>query len=275
MNIQQLTRIMTESGIDYNEAKCEIKMLCEHFCNYTETDKIRGKSLTVEELSLLESKIRQRVEQRIPIQHIIGKAWFMGEYYTVNSNVLIPRDETEILVRKAIEVIKRDNLKTVLDIGTGSGCIACTIAKRTDATVLGTDISSEALRTALDNVTALGINNKAVFRKSDLFSKIHDDETFDLIISNPPYIQYGTDLEEEVLHEPHIALFAKDNGLEFYIKIIEHAPKHLNKGGYLMFELGAGEAGSVRNLMIKSFKDIEIIKDMANIERVIIGKLIK
>jgi release factor glutamine methyltransferase len=275
MNIQQLTKILIDSGIEPNEAKVEMKMLLEHYCNYTELDKMRGKELPEGDLLLIEEKVRYRAETKTPIQYITGKAWFMGEYFNVTPDVLIPRDETEILVREAINVIEKNDCSTVLDVGTGSGCIACTIAKKTNATVLGVDISSDALRVALDNVTALGINNKAVFRKSDLFSKIHDNENFDIIVSNPPYIPENVQLQDEVLHEPQMALYAKENGLEFYRKITEEAPKYLNNRGHLLFELGEGEASSVKSFMQKNFAEIRIIKDMAGIERVIVGKLAK
>jgi release factor glutamine methyltransferase len=275
MNIQQLIKILIDAGIEPNEARCEVKMLAEHFCNYTEEDKLRGEILSDSQIELLYEKVLKRANARTPIQYIIGEAWFMGEYFNVTPDVLIPRDETEILVTRAIELIKKHNLKNVLDIGTGSGCIACTIAKRTNTTVLGVDISNDALRVALDNVTKLGINNKAVFRKSDLFESVRDDEKFDLIVSNPPYIPIGTELEVELGHEPQIALFAEDNGIFFYKKIIEHAPKYLNRGGYLILELGIGEAVAVKAFMEKTFEDIEIIKDMAGIDRVICGKLVK
>ena len=196
----------------------------------------------------------------------------MGEYFKVTPDVLIPRDETEILVRKAIEIINDNAFEEVLDIGTGSGCIACTIAKKTNATVLGVDISSDALRIALDNVTKLGINNRAIFRKSDLFEKVREGEIFDLIISNPPYIPFGTKLSEEVLKEPSMALFAEENGLKFYRQIVEQAPEFLNEDGYLMFELGIGQSSEVKKFMEKDFKNIEIIKDLAGIDRVILGQ---
>ena len=263
---------MIDAGIEPNEAKCELKMLLEHFCGYTDKDKIMGKELTESQYNLINAKVSERIATRTPVQYIIGRAWFMGNYYKVTPNVLIPRDETELLVKKAIEIIQKNDLKKVLDIGTGSGCIACTIAKCTDAEVLGTDISSDALRVALDNVTLLGINNRAVFRKSDLFEKIHPDEKFDMIISNPPYIPFGTELPEEVRHEPKTALFADDSGLEFYKKISENAHKYLNKGGFLLFELGINENEQVHAFMRKYYKEIETIKDFAGIERVITGK---
>ena len=164
MNIQTITKILTDAGIEENEAKIEIRLLLEHFCDYTERDRIMGVRITDEQMRLLEEKARLRAENRIPIQYLTGKAYFMGEFFKVTPDVLIPRDETEILVRKGIEIIRKYELKSVLDIGTGSGCIACTIANKTDAVVLGVDISSNALRVALDNVTKLKINNKAVFR---------------------------------------------------------------------------------------------------------------
>ncbi|MCQ2754221.1 MAG: peptide chain release factor N(5)-glutamine methyltransferase [bacterium] len=274
MNMQSIIKMMTDVGIELNEAKKEIEMLLEHFFSYTTVDKIQGKNLNDMQLDMLKKKVQERVSDRKPIQHIIGEAYFMGEYFKVSPDVLIPRDETEILVRKAIELINKNNFEQVLDIGTGSGCIACTIAKQTNAVVLGVDISFDALRVALDNVTKLGINNRAVFRKSDLFEKIHPNESFDLIISNPPYIPTGTKLSPEVMHEPEIALFAGDDGLDVYRKIIEDAPKYINKGGYLMFELGIDESNKVKELMQKKFKDIVVLKDMAGIDRVIYAQLV-
>ena len=273
MNIQTITKLLTDAGIEENEARVEIKMLLEHFCKYTELDKAKGKVLEEEQLEYLENKVMERIRDRKPVQYIIGEAYFMGEYFKVTPDVLIPRDETEILVREAIEIIRGNGLKDVLDIGTGSGCIACTIAKQTDAVVLGIDISSDALRIALDNVTRLGINNRAVFRKSNLFEKIREEELFDIILSNPPYIPEGTALQPEVCHEPQIALFADDGGLEFYKKIIRRAPEYLKPEGWLMFEIGMGEAESVKNLMKKEFKDIIVVKDLAGIDRVIYGKV--
>ena len=274
MNIQTITKLLIDAGIEEREAKLEIKMLLEHFCNYSEKDEILGHKLTDEQMKILKAKVDTRIADRTPVQYIIGEAYFMGEFFKVTHDVLIPRDETEILVRKAIEIINENNLKNILDIGTGSGCIACTIANKTEAVVLGVDISSDALRIALDNVTRLGINNRAVFRKSDLYDKIREDEKFDMIVSNPPYIPRGTELEPELKHEPEIALFADENGLEIYRKIVSGAPEFLNPNGWLIFELGIGESASVKAFMNEYFEDVNIIKDLAGIDRVIYGRLI-
>lgn len=276
MLIEDIVKILTDAGIEKNEAVIEVKMLIEHFANYTVSDLIMGKKLDSNKLKIVEEKARQRAKTREPIQHIIGFADFMGEKFIVNPSVLIPRDETEILVRKAIEIINKNDLKTALDVGTGSGCIACMIAKYTDCRIIGLDISTDALNTALDNASRLNLFNKAIFRKSDIFSNVKTDESFDIIVSNPPYIPPSEkeNIQKEVTFDPENALYTTDEkGLEFYEKITSEAPKILNKGGYLLFELGIGQSQEVKNFMKKDFENIEIIKDLAGIDRVICGKL--
>lgn len=276
MLIEDIVKILTDAGIEKNEAVIEVKMLIEHFANYTVSDLIMGKKLDSNKLKIVEEKARQRAQTREPIQHIIGFADFMGEKFIVNPSVLIPRDETEILVRKAIEIINKNDLKAALDVGTGSGCIACMIAKYTDCRVIGLDISTDALNTALDNASRLNLFNKAIFRKSDIFSNVKPDESFDIIVSNPPYIPPSEkeNIQKEVTFDPENALYTTDEkGLEFYEKITSGAPKILNKGGYLLFELGIGQSQEVKNFMKKDFENIEIIKDLAGIDRVICGKL--
>lgn len=276
MLIEDIVKILTDAGIEKNEAVIEVKMLIEHFANYTVSDLIMGKKLDSNKLKIVEEKARQRAQTREPIQHIIGFADFMGEKFIVNPSVLIPRDETEILVRKAIEIINKNDLKAALDVGTGSGCIACMIAKYTDCRIIGLDISTDALNTALDNASRLNLFNKAIFRKSDIFSNVKPDESFDIIVSNPPYIPPSEkeNIQKEVTFDPENALYTTDEkGLEFYEKITSGAPKILNKGGYLLFELGIGQSQEVKNFMKKDFENIEIIKDLAGIDRVICGKL--
>lgn len=277
MSIQEIVKILTDSGIEQNEANVEVKMLLEHFANYGVKDIISGNKLTKEKLELVKEKAELRAKTRQPIQHIIGYADFMGEKFIVNPSVLIPRDETEFLVRKAIEIINKNNFKMALDVGTGSGCIACMIAKYTQCQIIGLDISSDALNTALDNASKLNLFNKAIFRKSDIFSNVKPGESFDIIVSNPPYIPPSEKekIQTEVKFDPEQALFTEDEkGLEFYEKITKDAPRILNKGGYLLFELGIGQSNDVKSIMEKNgFQNIEIIKDLAGIDRVIVGNL--
>lgn len=279
MLIQDIEKILTDSGIEPNEAKVEVRLLIEHFAGYSLVDILMGKKLTEDKLKIVEEKAKLRAKTREPIQYIIGLADFMGEKFLVNKDVLIPRDETELLVRKAIEIIKENNFKMVLDMCTGSGCIACMIAKLTNSQAMGVDISTEAIHTAFKNMEKFGLYNRAIFRKSDIYSKIREDEKFDLIVSNPPYIppKEKETIQEEVSYEPDLALYTTDEkGLAFYEKIIKDAPKFLNKGGYLMFELGIGQSTSVAQLMKKAgFENIKVLKDLANIDRVIFGTLHK
>lgn len=275
--IQEIVKILTDAGIESNEANIEVKLLIEHFAGYTTKDIILGKKLDSAKLELVKDKALQRAKNREPIQHIIGFADFMGEKFIVNPSVLIPRDETEILVRKAIDIIDSNNLKMALDVGTGSGCIACMIAKYTNCQIIGLDISTDALNIALDNASRLNLFNKAIFRKSDVFSNVRDGEKFDIIISNPPYIpiKEKENIQKEVTFDPEIALYAKDtNGVEFYERITAEAPRILNSNGYLAFELGVNQADCVANIMCKNnFTVIEIEKDLAGIDRVIVGRL--
>lgn len=277
MSIQEILKILTDSGIEPNEANVEVKMLLEHFADYGFKDIIAGKKLTADKIAVVKEKALERAQTRRPIQHIIGFADFMGEKFIVNPSVLIPRDETEFLVRKAVEIIDKNNFKTALDLGTGSGCIACMIAKLTDCQIIGLDISSDALNTALDNASRLNLFNKAIFRKSDIFSNVKPGESFDIIISNPPYIPpcEKENIQTEVKFDPENALFTTDEkGLEFYEKITKEAPKILNKGGYLLFELGIDQSKDVKSfLATNGFKDIEIIKDLAGIDRVMCAHL--
>lgn len=273
MNIQEIEQLLIDSGIEPNEARAEVKIMIQDICNWSLMDMLMERPFDESKLSEVASIARERAETHKPIQHLIGKAYFSGNFYKVTKDVLIPRDETEILVKKALDIIKQNGLKDILDIGTGSGCIACTIAQQADTYVLGVDISSEALRIALENASNLNLNNKAVFRKSDIYSKLRDNEQFDMIVSNPPYIPIGTELQKEVQFEPALALFAEDEGLAFYKRIISGAKDFLKENGFILFECGIGQAQKIKYLLAEnSFGNIEIINDLAGIERVIVAQ---
>lgn len=275
---RDLIQIYLNNGFTTQEASAEIDFAIEILCSISPKDLIMGIIPDPSDIQKLYSIINKRVSTRQPIAQILGHTFFMGQKFEVNESTLIPRPETELLVRKAVEIIKDNNYKQILDIGTGSGCIACMIAKLTKAQVLGTDISNEALKICLNNAMHLDLMNKALFRKSDIFAKIRPEEKFDLIVSNPPYIppQEKENLQIEVKEfEPPTALFTQDSqGIEFYEKILKNANEFLNDSGHILFELGVNQACLVKNLMEKyNFKNIEIYKDVTGIERVIKGNL--
>lgn len=275
---KDLIQIYTNNGFSFDEANSEIDFAIEIISGLTTKDILLGATLDEDQTKKLEETIKRRVKTKEPIAQILGFAYFMGQKFEVTKDTLIPRPETELLVRKAVEIIKKHNYKSVLDIGTGTGCIACMIAKLTTAQAWGVDISNEALKIALNNAMHLDLMNKALFRKSDLFSKIREEEKYDIIVSNPPYIppQEKINLQSEVRDfEPESALFTHDEkGLEFYEKIIEQAHKYMNPNGHIVFEIGIGQANDVKRMFEQNdFCEIEILKDVTGIERTICAKL--
>ena len=214
-----------------------------------------------------EEGIRQYKEGK-PLQYIVGTAPFYDLTLKVNKDVLIPRFETEYLVEKTLNYAKKyfSNKINILDIGTGSGAIAISLKKHLDSNVTASDISAKALEIAKEN--AINNNAKITFIKSDIFENIKGK--FDIIISNPPYIAYDEEIEDIVKNnEPHIALYAKDNGLYFYKKIINQAKKYLNKKSILAFEIGMTQGHSLKEYASIYFKDSKIFveKDLTERDR--------
>ena len=223
--------------------------------------------------------IRRRAAH-IPLQHITGEQEFMGYPCCGNEHVLIPRQDTEVLVEEAIQVM-RPKMK-VLDMCTGSGCIVLSILKMcrekyymTDLQGIGADVSEEALKVARENGRRLGV--PVTWIQSDLFAKIPEEEKYDVIVSNPPYIETAVidTLQEEVrLHDPYIALDGKEDGLYFYRRIISEAGKYLKTQGKLMFEIGCDQAEAVEELMKNAgYEQITVKKDLAGLDRVVYGTL--
>lgn len=220
--------------------------------------------------------------RRVPLQHITGEQEFMGLRFHVNKNVLIPRQDTEILAETALDILEkadkahgsREKKVRLLDMCTGSGCILLSVlhyfGDRAEGN--GSDISPKALETARENADSLGIN--AEFIESDLFENI--TEKYFMILSNPPYIRSSEipKLQEEVrLYDPIEALDGKEDGLYFYRRIAAESPRHLETGGYLLVEIGCDQAKAVAGLMKEQgFKDICVKKDLAGLDRVVCGR---
>ena len=210
----------------------------------------------------------KKLLNRYPIQYLIGYVNFYGYQINVNENVLIPRYETEYLVEKTINLSKKlfnDKVK-ILDIGTGSGAIAISLSKNLNSEVTASDISEECLNLAKQN----SINNetKIEFVKSDIFQNINGK--YDIIISNPPYIDYNEEIMDSVYnYEPHLALFAEDSGLYFYKKILSECKKYLNDKFLIAFEIGYQQSKSITEFARTIFKTEKIIteKDLSGKDR--------
>jgi len=221
------------------------------------------------------SKISERMDSK-PVQYIVNEQEFMGYDFFVDDRVLIPRADTEILVEKIIECFKNNNEDIkILEIGSGSGAIAISLDLfLKNASVVSVDISDKALEVARMNNKILKANVK--FLKSNIFEKVDKNELFDVIVSNPPYIEnkeYETLAKSVKEYEPKSALIAKDNGLYFYNEIIDKAVEFLKKGGILAFEVGYSQSEKVKSEMQKKgYIDIEIIKDLKGINRVVVGR---
>lgn len=220
-----------------------------------------------------EEMIARRADH-VPLQHITGYAGFWRHRFHVNEHVLVPRQDTEILVTEALTKI--DTESTVLDMCTGSGCIIISLALETHFKKgLGVDISREALKVAALNKAELAADN-VEFIESDLFAGIPADIKFDVIVSNPPYIRTEdiAGLDEEVRsHDPLLALDGHDDGLFFYKEITNGATFCLKQGGWLIYETGYDQAEDVTKIMSRcGFTDIATVKDLAGLDRVVLGR---
>lgn len=210
----------------------------------------------------------KELENGIPVQYIVGNVNFYGNTINVNKNVLIPRFETELLVDKTIKYIKTNfkNHVDILDIATGSGCIAITLKKEIDSTVDASDISEEAIKVAQKN----SLNNKVDinFINSDMLTNI--TKKYDIIISNPPYLTKEDDIMDIVKNnEPEIALYAKDNGLYYYDVILKNIKNNLKDKYLIAFEIGYTQGEAIKNIALKYLDNInvKIEKDYSNKDR--------
>lgn len=220
-------------------------------------------------LNLINDCVNLRLNN-MPVDKIFKKSYFYGLEFKVDENVLSPRPETELLVETAIKFINENNYKTVLDLCTGSGCIAISIKKNIDLDVTASDISSKALQIAKSNAD---LNNTDIkFIKSNMFEKIED--RYDLIVTNPPYIDSDEvlELDKEVLdYDPHLALDGGEMGLKYYNIIHDNLRSHLNDNGMLIMEIG-DEQKDIITSMFNDFEFVDCIKDYSGYDRIIIFK---
>ena len=287
-NITQLLSfgksILKENKVEQYALDCElIMMFVTGFSKvklFTENNYMLSEKEKDSFLNLIDTRANGK-----PIQYILGKCEFMSLPFYVNENVLIPRNDTEILVEEILNYIKnKQDVETIFDMCTGSGCIPISILKLTENVsknifAYASDISEKALETAVENAKLNGVEKRIEFIKSDLFQNIEKNiyGKVDIFISNPPYIktkEIDTLMREVKNFEPKNALDGGNDGLDFYKNIVQEANVFLKHGGILAFEIGFDQALSVSMLMKdKGFSNIKIIKDLAGLDRVVLGVL--
>ncbi len=234
-----------------------------------------NKQVTSEQRDEYVKNIKQLIQGK-PLQYITGQQEFMKMRFLVTKDVLIPQPDTEMLVEEAIEKAKNIANPVILDLCTGSGAIAISIAKYVpNVKVVATDISAKALAVAKKNAYLNGVLNNVEFIESNLFNKLKGKK-FDIIVSNPPYISTGEikSLPKDVQNEPIIALDGGEDGLDFYRKIIKDAKEFLNKQGYLCLEIGYNQKEKVKKIIEQERKYTEVYfkKDLCQNDRVVILK---
>ena len=280
---KNISKLFKNKGIKNSERETEILLSYSLEMSRSEIYLNSNRALKDIEKKQLEKKIQKRID-KIPLQYITEHQEFMGMDFLIEKGVLIPRPETEILVEEVIKRLKNykysNNLK-VVDLGTGTGIIAVSIAKFIEEIIIyATDISKKSLQVALKNAQKHYCKDKIIFIQGDLFKPFIgriEKNSLDGIISNPPYINSYDfkSLPPEIKNnEPKIALSGGIDGLDYYRKIIRKSPYYLKKSGFIALEVGAGQAKEVKELILKehNFKqNVEIFKDYSGIERVVIA----
>lgn len=264
----------TLAAAGIGEADLDARLLLEESCG---TDRntllVHGdRNVAGDELARYKEMLGKR-SAHIPLQQIIGRQSFMGLDFYVDENVLIPRQDTELLVEEALQEL-HDGMR-ILDMCTGSGCILLSLLKYSnDCEGVGVDISEQALKVAERNRVQLGLEN-AAFIRSDLFEEV--EGKFDVLVSNPPYIcsdVIDTLMPEVREHEPRLALDGSADGLRFYRRILADCRAYLKPGGRLLFEIGYDQGEAVRRLMEENgFLEVEVKKDYGGLDRVVLGTL--
>lgn len=267
---------LTLEGVNIPEASLDARLLLEHICGTNRNDLlVHGeREISPKQEEAYMAAIGRRAE-RIPLQHITGQQEFMGLTFRVNEDVLIPRQDTEILVEEILPYLTSG--VRILDMCTGSGCILISLLHYSMwAEGVGVDLSPKALAVARENgERLLSKERKVAFIESDLFEKV--ESKYNVIVSNPPYIR--TEVIKELMpevreHEPMMALDGSMDGLYFYRRIVQESKEFLQKEGRLFFEIGYDQAEAVKDLMENAgFTDVTVVKDFAGLDRVVHGYL--
>ncbi len=268
------TEHLKKHGSESARLDAEILLAHARGCKRIELYTRYDEPLTDPQRALMRDLVRRRANAE-PVAYLVGYKEFFSLPFKVTPDVLIPRPETEILVLEAVEIAKASSATrlTLLDLCTGSGCIAVAAAKaaaKFEATA--TDLSEAALAIARHNAEANGVNDRVAFLAGDLFAALPADATFDLIVSNPPYVadsEYEGLAPDIRLHEPASALLAGPDGMHILHRIAEEAPARLNPNGHLLVELDPAQANQFADLLGSNFREVRIVKDLAGQARVV------
>lgn len=261
-----LVHVLNQSGMNFNR----IKLL-------TQSQYLIDKPIAERYLKLVDERSKGK-----PVQYITNRQEFMGLELYVTEGVLIPRPDTEIIVERAIRLAEGIERPVIIDMCTGSGAIAVSLARYIpDARVWAVDVSDSAIECCSINVNRFGLENRISIVKSDLFANIADEGLIgntDIVVSNPPYIDSAVIMELDINvrdYEPHLALDGGKGGLVFYRRIIDDSVEFIKDNGILAFEVGYDQGGKVKNLMEESgYYDLNIEKDLAGYDRCVWGRKI-
>lgn len=273
MVISEITREIEKRLLDNARFEAELIVMNVLGINRTQLIMNADNEVTHEQLDKILSFSERRLSGE-PLQYILGETEFMSLDFRVESGVLIPRSDTEILVETVIDAIKNTEKKRVADICTGTGCIGISVAHyNKEVSVDLIDVSDKAINTANQNIVLNSVSDRVKTIKMDILNEC-PMEKYDVVISNPPYIETEVieTLQTEVKnHEPHLALDGGADGLMFYRRIIKIAPQILSKDGILAFEIGYNQGFAVSKLMEENFKSVKVVKDLNKNDRVVIG----
>ncbi len=279
-SIKLTTEYLDKKGIESPRINAELLLAKILGCKRLDLYLMFDRPLKQDETELYRSYLNRRSKNE-PLQYIVGSVEFYGMEFNVNKNVLIPRQETEILVETVIESADKDIPLNILDIGTGSGNIAIVLAKHLpSAKITSVDCSKEAIETAKVNAEKNGMSDNIIFKLNDVINDPPPEEKYyDIIVSNPPYIssiQFETLQPELRIFEPKIALTDKADGYTFYKAITEKSKNMLRENGRIYFEVGEGQSKNVADILKENgFSTIKLVKDYLNIERVVTGNYMK
>jgi len=273
--IRDAVRRLGQAGVKSPQVDVEWLIADLLSCNRSEIPLHAQTDLTAEDLDRFSRRVEQRT-RREPLQHILGTANFFGYDFQVSAEVLIPRPETEVLVELALEFLVHLPNPSVFDLGTGSGCIALSLAKRcSKASIIGSDVSREALALARANAISLGILDQVEFRHADGLAALAKGKQVDLILSNPPYIPTAKidTLEPEVRdHDPRLALDGGADGMQFYRLLADEGQSHLKSGAKLMAEFGDGQAATIVDLFDQAgWPSVTTVNDLSHQPRILIA----